>query len=237
MRRDDDSVFAPRPWGAEPWPPGWTAQGVIDALEPLVLGQRAQRIREVIDQRIDSVTLLMDAPYDPHNGAAIMRSADAFGLHRVHVIPHDDGFLISSNVAKGTERWLDLVHHESAGAAVEHLRSAGYTLVTTHPRGDMIPEDLQRLPRVALVLGNEHDGIRAALSQAARSSVRIEMRGFVESLNVSVSAAILLRAATRGRTGDLPSEARRRLYAQGLHRTVARADDVLRALPRPASSA
>jgi len=53
------------------------------------------------------------------------------------------------------------------------------------------------------------------------------MRGFVESLNVSVSAAILLYAATRGRPGDLPADARTRLYARGLYLTVPRAEEIL----------
>ena len=55
------------------------------------------------------------------------------------------------------------------------------------------------------------------------------MRGFVESLNVSVTAAILLHAATRGRKGDLPEEDRLRLYARGLYYSVPHAEEVLTA--------
>ncbi len=56
------------------------------------------------------------------------------------------------------------------------------------------------------------------------------MRGFVESLNVSVASAILLAAATQGREGDLSLDAQRRLYARGLFSTVRRAPEVLAAL-------
>jgi hypothetical protein len=55
------------------------------------------------------------------------------------------------------------------------------------------------------------------------------MRGFVESLNVSVTAAILLHAATRDRPGDLDEAARRRLYVRGLVLSVPRAEEVLAA--------
>jgi len=57
------------------------------------------------------------------------------------------------------------------------------------------------------------------------------MRGFVESLNVSVTAAILLAQATLGREADLPEADRRRLYARGLYFSVDRADEVLKPIP------
>jgi tRNA (guanosine-2'-O-)-methyltransferase len=78
-------------------------------------------------------------------------------------------------------------------------------------------------------LGNEHDGISGELASACTRHVRVPMRGFVESLNVSVSAAILLASATAGRAGDLPEADQRRLYARGLYLSVGRADDVLAA--------
>jgi tRNA (guanosine-2'-O-)-methyltransferase len=66
-----------------------------------------------------------------------------------------------------------------------------------------------------------------ALARVADRSVRIPMRGFVESLNVSVAAAVLLAAATRGRSGDLGPAERARYYARALFRSVPRAEEVL----------
>jgi tRNA (guanosine-2'-O-)-methyltransferase len=79
------------------------------------------------------------------------------------------------------------------------------------------------------VFGNEHDGISEALSAAADDSVRIPMRGYVESLNLSVAAAVLLAAALRGRPADLSPAEERRLYAVGLLRSVPRAEEILAA--------
>ena len=101
-------------------------------------------------------------------------------------------------------------------------------LVATRADGEMLPEELRALPRVALVLGNERDGISDPLRMACTRSVRVPMRGFVDSLNVSVTAAILLASATAGRKGDLDADARKRLYARGLYFSVTRAEDVLR---------
>jgi tRNA (guanosine-2'-O-)-methyltransferase len=232
MRRDSDEVYAPSASSTDPWGPDWTAEAIIELFEPMVLEARRRRILEVIDQRVGSVTVLMDAPHDPHNGAAILRSCDAFGVQSVHVVPREEEFLVSSSVAKGTERWVDVHHHRDPSAAVAALEANGFELVATHPRGELSPKDLASIPRVALVLGNEHDGIRDALARAARRSVRIPMRGFVESLNVSVSAAVLLAAALEGRPGDLSEAERRRLFARGLYGTVARAPEILAARDR-----
>jgi tRNA (guanosine-2'-O-)-methyltransferase len=158
-----------------------------------------------------------------------MRSCDAFGVQEMHIVLRDEPFTISTTVTRGSEKWVDVVQHPTPSDAVRALTERGYELVRTHPRGDLRPEDLATLPRCALVLGNEHDGIREELEAAATRSVRVPMRGFTESLNLGVSAGILLAAATQGRPGDLAPELRMTLYARGLFRTVPRAAAILAA--------
>jgi tRNA (guanosine-2'-O-)-methyltransferase len=210
-----------------PWDGAWTAEAVIDRLEPLVLERRRLRLAQVIAGRLASVTVLLDELADPHNRAAVVRSCDAFGVQQLHSLQTGPQFVIHHGVAAGTERWVDVCDHTGASAAVAHLLARGFELIQTHPQGELLPEDLASLPRVALILGNEHRGIDPVFASAASRSVKIPMRGFVESLNVSVSAAILLAAATRGRSGDLSAAARRHLYARALFCTVPRAARVL----------
>ncbi len=212
-----------------PWPADWTTEEVIRVLEPLAGERRRARIEAVVRERLGSVTVLMDGPRDPHNASAVMRSCDAFGVQELHIVPRDEPFVAGKMVAKGTEHWVDVIHHEEPRSAVDALRARGFELVATHPEGELEPEALAEMPRIALIVGHEHDGIREELERAAALRVRVPMRGFVESLNVSVAAALLLRAATRGRPGDLSEEERRRLYARGLVRSVPRALDVLAA--------
>lgn len=214
---------------APPWAGGWSAARIIDHLEPLVLQRRSERLAEVIASRLGSVTLLLDELSDPHNRAAIVRSCDAFGVQQLHALQPGHQFSVHHGVAAGTERWVDVISHADPHAAVEHLRRRGFELIQTHPAGELSPDDLPRIPRVALILGNEHRGIDEVFAQAASRSVRIPMRGFVESLNVSVSAAVLLAAATRGRAGDLSARAKQHLYARGLFCSVPRAAEVLEA--------
>lgn len=216
-------------WTADPWPAPWTPEAVIETLEPLAVDERRARLWSVVHRRIGSVTVLMDAPHDPHNAAAVLRSCDALGIPRVHLVPRDEDFAVGRTVSKGAERWIEVVPHRSPQDALCALHAQGYVTVATHPEGNLAPEALADLPRVALILGNEHDGICDALHAGARESVRIPMRGFVESFNVSVAAAVLLYAATRGREGDLTEAERQRYYARALVRSVPRALDVLSA--------
>jgi tRNA (guanosine-2'-O-)-methyltransferase len=133
-------------------------------------------------------------------------------------------------VAKGSQRWVDIVEHDRPETVIEVLRKEGYRLLVTHPEGTLTPEDLDAIPRVALILGNERDGVCPELTAAADDTIRIPMCGFVESLNVSVSAAILARAACRTRSGDLSAERTLNVYARWLRNSVPRADEVLHAL-------
>ncbi len=213
--------------GRDGWEDDLSPGVVVELLEPMVGDARRRRIQEVAGRRLDSVAVVMDAPHDPHNGAAVIRSCDAFGVSRLHVVERSEAFLVASGVTKGTDRWVEVVRHGGDATVVQTAHAADHALVTTHPEGRLAPEDLATLPRLTLVLGNEHQGISAELAGAARASVRVPMRGFVESLNVSVAAAILLYAATRGRPGDLSPERRQLLYARGLFRSVPRAAEVL----------
>lgn len=213
-----------------PWPASWSTPAVIAALEPLVLPERRERIRLTLASRLTDVTVVMDRPYDPHNGAAVLRSCDAFGVQSVHIVSGHQPFLVSKIVTRRAERWLDIHEHRSPEEVLGPLAEGGFQLVTTHPQGELMPEDLATIPKLALVFGNEHWGVDERFVRAAGRSVRIPMRGFVESLNLSVSAAILLHAAVRDRPGSLNQRDQERLYARGLYQTVKRADQVLASL-------
>lgn len=214
------------------WAERHHAEDVIRLLEPLVRERRRERLLSVIGARLGSVRVVFDAPHDPHNGAAVLRSCEAFGVQELHVVERWEPFLVAASVSRGAEKWVDLQTWKEASPAVLALRESGHELVAAHPEGTLDPHELATIPKVALVLGNERDGISDELSAACTRRVRVPMRGFIESLNVSVTAAILLAHATWGRPGDLSHEDQRRLYARGLYFSLRHADDVLRDLPR-----
>lgn len=207
---------------------GLDPERVIAALEPYATPARRARLQGVFAQRIDAVTVLTDKLYDPHNGAAVLRSCDAFGVGVVHAVEKPAQPLLSTRgVSRGAERWVEVRASEHLDEVVAAVRARGHELVATHPEGELAPADLGLLPRVCLVIGNERDGIRDELRAHCSRSVRVPMRGFVESLNLSVTTAILLAYATSGRPGDLSLAAQRALYARALYASLARAEELL----------
>ena len=223
MRRRTEGVLVGGE--AQPKPLPFPPEQIIAALEPFVSEARRARVHGVLARRLQSVTIAVDALHDPHNGAAISRSCDAFGVQTIHAIERSEPIAIATTVARGSQKWIDLIRHQGGAACVAALRASGHTMVATHPDGELAPEDLARIPRLALVLGNEHSGIAEELREACKLAVAVPMVGFVESLNVSVTAAILLYAATRGRAGDLDEPRKQMLYARALWLTVPRAED------------
>ena len=226
MRRDSEGVLAP-PEFLPVSLRGQPSSAIIAALEPHVGDDRKARLLAVIRQRLTSVTVLFDAPYDPHNGAAVIRSCDAFGVGTLHVVERQKHFVFATSVARGSERWVEVIKHAQPASAAAHLEQLGYTLVGAEASGTLTPHDLCEVPKLCLVMGNEHDGIAEELRAACDRHVRVPMRGFVESLNVSVTSAILLAAAVQGRPGDLPDAEVERLYARALYYSVARAEEVM----------
>ena len=204
---------------------------VIRLLEPIVGERRRNRILDVVSKRLASVTVVFDAPHDPFNGAAVLRTCEAFGVHTVHVVERVEPFLAAGSVTRNAHKWIDLQVHDGVAGAVSALRERGMRLVGAHPEGNLVPEDLALIPRLAIVVGNERDGIAAELMSACDDTVRVPMRGMVESLNVSVTCAVLLSHAASTRAGDLDADARKRLYARGLYFSVQRARDVLTLAP------
>lgn len=230
MRRESEGVIpasSAAQWDDMPWTRGWTSEGLICVLEPLVIEQRRARLWQLIAGRTDNVTVAMDAPHDPHNGAAVMRTCDAFGVQQIHVVEAIEPFLLARKVSLGTERWIDVHRHATYASAIARLQREGYTLIAACMDGELVPSDLEHIERFALVMGNEKVGVSNEFLAASTKRVRVPMRGFVESLNLSVATAILLHAALEHRNGDLPEARQRELYARGLVRSVVKIREVL----------
>ena len=200
---------------------------VCAALEPMLTEARRRRIAEVIAARSSSVVPVLEGLIDPHNVAAVLRSAEAFGLQEVHLIRGPLPFLASQRVAQGTQRWVDVVEHASAADCVSGLRARGYRVYVAAMDGDVPPDALAALPRVAVVFGNEHAGVSDDLRELADGTYTIPMRGFVQSLNVSVAAALTMFAAMRDRPGDLSGEQRLLLRARFCMASVPQAHEIV----------
>lgn len=204
------------------------AARIVEVLAPLVTPARYARIDAVASARTRSLVPVLEDLADPHNGAAILRSADAFGCHEIHLVEKRHPFAISHHVSRGTERWLELHRHADAESCAAALKARGYEIFVASMDGTLTPEALAERPRAAVVFGNEHFGASSAMRAHADGTYAIPMAGFVESLNVSVASAITLYVAARGRQGDLDEPARDEIRARMLLSQVKDAERIVR---------
>lgn len=181
----------------------WYAERV-EYMRGFMTEERAATLQKVLAERTRYVTVCMENTFHPQNASALVRSCEAFGLQEIHTIEEACSFTPNVNIVRGTDKWVDIRRHPSTAAAMSALKGAGYRIVATTPhRGDRTPADFDvAAGPFALVFGTEHAGISDEVIAAADEFVRIPMCGFVESLNVSASAAVLLYELTSRMRGD-----------------------------------
>jgi tRNA (guanosine-2'-O-)-methyltransferase len=219
----------------DPVPPGPGDEPVRewDLLAPFSGEGRRERILDVLAQRTDRLVLVLDRLYDPHNLSAILRTAEAFGLQRLFLSGAcPEG--VNPLVSLGAERWITLRREPDAAGLARELQSAGYEVAVSVVSPDALPLEAYEPARpVALVMGNEHEGLGPEWVGAADARITIPLVGFVRSLNVSVAAGILIAGllakpalAARG-LGDGEQERLKNLW---LRQSVARSERILREL-------
>lgn len=153
---------------------------------------RLERMREVLGQRLGHVRCAAEALYHRHNVSAVLRTCDALGIHRVHLV--GEQFVATTGASRGAERWLEIAEHPTAEQAVAAIKAAGFRLwVADLAEPPVAPEEVPIDEPVCVWVGAELSGVSEAARAAADGIVTVPMRGFTQSLNVSVAAALALR--------------------------------------------
>ena len=176
-----------------------------------ITDRRLERIRGVLARRQKDLTLIIANVHDPHNVSAIYRSCDAFGVLKVHLYYTDTAFpTLGLKSSASARKWVQSERHADAGVLVNGLKDQGYQVLATgfeDQARPMVDYDLTR--PTAVILGNEHRGVDPELRALATDVAYIPMQGMVQSLNVSVAAAVTLFEAWRQRRAagmyDAPS--------------------------------
>lgn len=188
-------------------------RGAVEA-ESLLLDVRREKIDRVISQRTRTFTIVLDRLEDSFNMAAVLRTCEANGVQEVHVIVNPEApFLPNSRVAQGCDKWLDVKLYRDFASCRAHLKSRGFALYASAIREDATSLYSVRFDaKVALVFGNERQGVSEEVLAGADGTFWIPMRGFSQSLNISAAAsacitrAISWREEHLGRVGDLTAE-------------------------------
>ncbi len=198
-------------------------------LKKYLTERRQARIEEVLSRRTRDLILVLEGVHDPHNVAACLRTAEGLGLQEVHIIAPGD-YRPHKKVSQGADKWLDIHRHQTPEAAAAALRGRGYRLFAAAlTPGACSIDDLDFTKKTAVVLGNEHEGISGELLALCDGAFVIPMRGFTQSFNISVAAAITVyhatcaRAAALGTAGDLALEDKDTLRTRWVELSVQRA--------------
>jgi tRNA (guanosine-2'-O-)-methyltransferase len=162
--------------------------------------ERFAKLRRTLLRRQPDLTVLADSVNKSHNVSAILRSADAVGIHVIHALTTSGAMRRHHMIAGGATRWVDVVLHPSTEVAIARLRADGWRLVAAHggPQARDF-RDVDYTERVAIVVGAELVGLSTAAIEQADVHVAIPMHGLGQSLNVSVAGAVILFEAERQR--------------------------------------
>jgi tRNA (guanosine-2'-O-)-methyltransferase len=179
----------------------------------MISDRRLDRMTSVLDQRLVHVRCALEAVHHRHNVSAILRTCDSLGVHRVDLVS-SERFKVSPGAARGAERWLDLKQHPDAASAIRAIQGDGYRVYVADLSDDAVePRGIPMDRPVCLWFGAEHAGVSPEATAAADGVVMLPMRGFAQSLNVSVAAAMILGlVAERARSlhGALMSDEERK---------------------------
>ena len=165
---------------------------------------KRQLFQDKVAQRTRHFSLALEDMMKSQNASALMRTADAFGIHKVDVYDKNECFNVSSGISKGVEKWLDasFFNTYNEGGTKEWadlLKVSGRKLYVTALDEGALPIDaIDPGVPATILFGNEQEGASPLIQELADERIYIPMRGFVESFNVSVSCGIVLHHLTLG---------------------------------------
>lgn len=170
---------------------------LLEYLEGFISENRKKRFMDVLKNRTNHFTIAIEDVFQLHNTSAVMRSCEVFGIQNLHVIEQRYGKDIDRKIAMGAEKWVDITTHDSRKACIKSLKEAGYQIIATTPHNESCMLDkFDITKKSAIFFGTEIDGLSDEVMQQADGFIKIPMVGFTESLNVSVSAALVIQDIT-----------------------------------------
>ena len=163
--------------------------------------KRITRIEGVLARRQPDLRVVLEGVTIAHNASAVIRTCDAAGiLHLDLISPNPDLLEFNEAITTRTEKWLEIGLHASASECLSRLKERGFAIVATRLSDEAVPYTQLDYGRpLALVFGSESYGISDEALAFADHVIRIPMVGMVQSLNLSVSVAVVLYEALRQR--------------------------------------
>jgi tRNA (guanosine-2'-O-)-methyltransferase len=167
---------------------------IVEMIRP----ERLMRLYQVLNQRTRYISVLLEAVDDGHNQAAVLRTADAFGIQNISVVSENKPFEPSKKITKGAHKWLTISKKPDVQTAIKDLKSEGYQIYASYLGDGAVPvEEIDLSKPTVLIFGNELQGLSEEAANLADGKFYIPMYGFVQSFNISVAAALALQEVTK----------------------------------------
>ena len=178
---------------------------LLEHLLSFLTDRRKNLFDEVISKRTRHFTVATEDVYQLHNTSAVMRSCDVFGVQDLHVIEEKVSKKIDREIAMGAQKWVNINRHNSTKECIDNLKENGYQIIATTPHNNSTElKEFDISKKSAFFFGKEKEGLSDIVLEAADGYLKIPMYGFTESLNISVSAAIILQTLiTRLKDSDV----------------------------------
>lgn len=200
---------------------------------PLLTPERQKKINNVARSRCFDISVVLEGIYDRGNISAVMRSAEGLGFADFHIIEKFEKFKNANRVTQGADKWVETKKWKSTTEAVKYFKDNKIRICVTSLEASKPLHEIDFTTPLALVLGNEKDGVSPEILEAADERVIIPMPGFVQSFNISVAGALCLyqiylnRLQKRGKCEDVSEEQIRILKAEYALRTLDSAEAIL----------
>jgi tRNA (guanosine-2'-O-)-methyltransferase len=168
---------------------------LFEYLQTYLTEHRRNLFDEVLSKRTRHFTVVSEDVFQLHNTSAVMRSCDVFGIQDLHVIEEKFGKRIDKEIALGAQKWVNIKRYDTTRSCIDSLRKENYQIIATSPHNDsQLFHDFDVTKKSAFFFGTEKEGLSATILKEADGFLKIPMYGFTESLNISVSAAIILQS-------------------------------------------
>ncbi len=165
--------------------------------------ERSARFKQVIRQRQVNFTVILEDVRDPHNIGAVMRSCESVGIPEIYVLytrTEEAQFQLGHNSASSAKKWVDVHFYTDRKACFDAVAQKYEQIFATHLDKKAVSiYDLDLSGSIALLFGNERDGVSEESLELCHGNLVIPQMGMVKSLNISVACAVTLYEALRQR--------------------------------------
>lgn len=168
---------------------------LFEYLQGFLTPKRKELFDKILEDRTRHFTVVAEDVYQLHNASAVMRSCEIFGIQDMHAIENRNKSRVDKEIAMGAQKWVDLHRYTKTQDCIDRLRAEGYQIVGTTPHIDsQYLHEFDVTKKSAFFFGQEKYGLSKEVLDQADSYLKIPMYGFTESLNISVSASIILQS-------------------------------------------